>query len=77
MQRHIKIYLNHYGYGMDDRIACEVCDSIAVDIHHIKFRSQGGGDDIENLIALCRECHTKAHNSKEFNQKLHDRKRTS
>ena len=36
---------------------CEVCGKKAIDPHHIKYRSQGGDNDINNLIALCRECH--------------------
>jgi len=30
--------------------------------HHIKFRSQGGDDTVENLITLCNGCHYKKHN---------------
>lgn len=72
MKKHVKIYINHYEYGEQDVILCEnlKCLKIAVDIHHIKLKSQGGKDDIENLIALCRDCHIKAHDSKEFNKKL-------
>lgn len=40
---------------------CEVCESLAVDIHHIKLKSQGGGDEHSNLIALCRSCHEWGH----------------
>lgn len=64
MQPHIKIYMQHYGYGIDDFIPCEECGKRAVDIHHIKFRSQcakGEVNKIENLQALCRECHDKKH----------------
>jgi hypothetical protein len=25
--------------------------------HHLKFRSQGGGEEDENLVALCAWCH--------------------
>ena len=31
--------------------------------HHITFRSQGGGDDSENLIRLCKSHHDDAHGS--------------
>ena len=36
--------------------------------HHIIFRSQGGGDTEENLIALCKTHHDQAHgiNSRQF-----------
>jgi len=33
----------------------------ALDIHHLKHRSQGGGDDEANLVLLCRTCHDKRH----------------
>lgn len=66
MQKHTKIYLDyfpsHTGY-----YACEVCSQKATEIHHIKRRSEFGSktkseqDKIENLIALCRDCHQKAH----------------
>jgi len=32
-----------------------------LEIHHIKFRINGGGDNDENLIALCRPCHKLTH----------------
>lgn len=61
MKKHTTNYLKHYGYGEQDIILCEQCTAIAVDIHHIKEKSLGGTDDIENLIALCRKCHSEAH----------------
>ena len=30
--------------------------------HHIQFRSQGGGDTLDNLELLCMECHYRRHN---------------
>jgi len=65
MKKHTKIYLDHFGYGPGDWIACEVCGKKAVDIHHIEPRGMGGDpqgkkDVISNLQALCRECHHKA-----------------
>lgn len=61
MKRHVKNYLKAEGYGIQDIILCEKCGSVAVDIHHIKYKSQGGTDDRDNLIALCRDCHNEAH----------------
>ena len=42
-----------------------MCGGVASDVHHIVYRSQGGTDDVSNLIALCRTHHEKAH-SKEL-----------
>lgn len=61
MKKHIRIYLNYFGYGEQDIIPCEVCGQQAVDIHHIKLKSRGGKDNIENLIGLCRYDHDRAH----------------
>ena len=70
MQPHVKIYMQHFGYGEQDVISCENCGRRAVDIHHLVFRSHGGGNDIENLMALCRDCHDEAHENRVFNKRL-------
>jgi len=62
MKAHTKIYLKEMGYDESDFIPCEICSHKAVDIHHIEARGMGGTskkDDIENLMALCRQCHVK------------------
>ena len=33
-------------------------------VHHLRFRSQGGSDEEANLITLCAECHEDMHRSK-------------
>ncbi len=60
MKKHVKNYLKATGL-QGEIILCEVCGQVAVDIHHIIFKGQGGSDEYENLIALCRVCHEKAH----------------
>ena len=62
MQNHTKIYLHHFGYGEQEFVPCECCGAKAVDIHHIVSRGMGGVADnrldiIENLMAVCRNCH--------------------
>jgi 5-methylcytosine-specific restriction endonuclease McrA len=54
--------MDYFGYGEQDFMPCEVDNNPAVDVHHIHGRGKGK-DVIENLIALCRICHNKAHNN--------------
>jgi 5-methylcytosine-specific restriction endonuclease McrA len=67
MQRHIRNYLASIDADESTRIRCEVCNALAVDIHHIIPRSKFGSkrkeeqDEPDNLIALCRTCHENAH----------------
>ena len=72
MQKHVKNYFKYFGYGIDDFINCEVCGYTASDCHHIIYRSQGGSDDVENIIALCRDCHDAAHDCKITKEYLFD-----
>lgn len=75
MIKYKKIYCKHYGYGEQDTILCEHCHKRGHSIHHLISKSQGGKDNIENLIWLCQPCHTKAHNNKQFNRLLKNLKR--
>jgi 5-methylcytosine-specific restriction endonuclease McrA len=61
MKPHIKVYMEYFNIGPDDIVLCEHCGKVAGAIHHIIFKSQGGTDDIENLIALHIECHDISH----------------
>ena len=67
MQNHTKVYMNFFGYGEQDFIPCEMCGSRAVDVHHIEKRNKTKNDYIENLIALCRDCHINAESDTSFN----------
>jgi predicted HNH restriction endonuclease len=50
---------------------CQLCESDApfldnqgnpfLEVHHIKYLSKGGSDTIENVVALCPNCHRKVH----------------
>jgi hypothetical protein len=56
--RSVTALLTEAGY----RCAVPTCRTIlAIDIHHIYEVSEGGGDEIGNLIALCPTCHRLYH----------------
>jgi 5-methylcytosine-specific restriction endonuclease McrA len=41
---------------------CQVCGSMqCLQVHHLKSRSQSGGDEEQNLITLFAECHARTH----------------
>jgi hypothetical protein len=69
MEKHVKNYLQAFGYDESSFIPCEMCGAKSVDIHHIEPRSKFGSkrkdeqDHISNLVALCRDCHDRAHGS--------------
>lgn len=73
MENHVKVYFDYFGYGEQDRITCEFCNGrTAVDICHIIPRSNFGKnrkeeqDDIKNLMAGCRLCHTEYDDGKKW-----------
>jgi predicted restriction endonuclease len=69
MKKHTKIYLDYFGYSIEDFIPCESCGAKAVDIHHIEARGMGGSkeaDTIGNLMALCREHHIEYGDKKQY-----------
>jgi 5-methylcytosine-specific restriction endonuclease McrA len=73
VKNHTKVYLKGMGYSTTDFIPCEVCQGQAVDIHHIESRGMGGSkiaDTIENLMALCRNCHTEYGDKKQHKEML-------
>ena len=36
-------------------------EAIELHAHHIIFKSNGGADELDNLVTLCVDCHAKAH----------------
>lgn len=61
-QKPVKSKSNYMKYRKE-HVLCEIpsCRTLAVDCHHIIFKSQGGSDVPENFIALCRAHHEEAH----------------
>ena len=60
-------YANARAHALDrDNYTCQICGAknTRLEVHHIKYRSQGGSDDLENLITLCEDCHHNLHKGK-------------
>ena len=55
-------YRRLYGQVLDrDGWRCQFCGSREkLHVHHIQFRSRGGGDTDRNLITVCAQCHGEA-----------------
>ena len=44
---------------------CQICGTMQnLQVHHLKFRSQSGSDEEQNLITLCAECHEQVHRAR-------------
>ncbi len=62
-------FANTRAFVLDrDSYICQYCKGKSKDrrleVHHIIFRSNGGSDEAENLITLCKTCHDKVHANK-------------
>lgn len=67
--------MDYFEYVIDDVIPCEVCGNRAQDIHHIECRGMGGSksaDVVENLMAVCRQCHIEYGDKKQYINFLKD-----
>lgn len=69
MKNHIKVYMRFFDLGINLIVKCENCPKEGqinggFDIHHINGRIGKDADKIENLMLLCRNCHTDAHYGK-------------
>jgi 5-methylcytosine-specific restriction endonuclease McrA len=75
LKKHTKLYLAYFGFNVSDFIPCEICNAQAIDIHHIECRGMGGTKEVENidnLMAVCRSCHIKYGDKKQFKEFLQE-----
>ncbi|MEH7255799.1 HNH endonuclease, partial [Neobacillus niacini] len=64
------VYIKEFARKVANGI-CQLCDNEApfrdkqgnlfLEVHHIHYLSQGGCDTIDNVVALCPNCHRKIH----------------
>ena len=72
-KNYINLFKKYWGYGDQHIPNCWSCYGIANDIHHIEGRKMGGNQKmnrIDNLIPLCRKCHSRTDYDRDFNQQL-------
>lgn len=75
MKAHTKVYMDYFGLTIADFIPCEICGKAANDLHHIERRGIGGSlqrDNIENLMALCRNHHVIYGDKKQYKNYLQE-----
>ena len=58
---------------------CCKCKGGKLNAHHIRYKSHGGTDSLDNLITLCRTCHEKLHRKElvQFEERLISYKKRS
>lgn len=60
-------FANARAHALDrDNYTCQCCGKkhTRLEVHHIIFRSQGGSDELDNLLTLCEKCHKALHDGK-------------
>ena len=72
MKKYTKVYMNHFNFDVGDFIPCELCGTKATEIHHIEARSLRKDllNDVTNLMAVCRNCHIKFGDKKQYKNHL-------
>ena len=76
MKKYTKQYFSYFGYALDDFLPCEVCGNKAVDLHHLDCKGMGGTkdkDNINNVMAVCRQCHLEYGDKKEHMEFLKEK----
>jgi len=54
-------YFKHHGLDVCDTLYCVICQSVAVDLHHVTKKSQLGTDHPTNIVPMCRFHHASHH----------------
>ena len=71
-QKRPRVKLNSEAYSLlrnhvldRDKWRCQECGSFQnLQVHHLRFRSHLGDDEMTNLITLCASCHKQRHEGK-------------
>ena len=60
-----EVYLPEYHESFE-RLFIRRCLRKATEIHHLKYRSRGGTDSLDNLLHVCKVCHDRAGDSSDL-----------
>ena len=63
-----------------DNYTCQICGvkQAKLEVHHIRLRSEGGSNRMDNLVVLCKDCHAKVHTGElDFTKKVKSFKHSS
>ena len=63
-----------------DNYTCQICGvkQAKLEVHHIRSRSEGGSNRMDNLVVLCKDCHAKVHTGElDFTKKVKSFKHSS
>ena len=63
-----------------DNYTCQICGvkQAKLEVHHIRSRSEGGSNRMDNLVVLCKDCHAKVHTGElDFTNKVKSFKHSS
>jgi len=53
---------------------CIKCGSLKkLEVHHIHLEMCGGSEELDNLVTLCKECHTDFHKRFNYDEQLHNK----
>ena len=63
-----------------DNYTCQICGvkQAKLEVYHIRSRSEGGSNRMDNLVVLCKDCHAKVHTGElDFTKKVKSFKHSS
>ena len=58
-----KSFYKYHGLSECDVLPCAMCNSVAVNLHHVEYGKGIKDNNPKNLVPLCYACHWEHHNN--------------